>query len=137
LNFLEVESPSPIAHEGTAYVRTPVAWNMPAERIDHITELRRQEQARMNAYMEENGCLMHFLAEELSDPQAAPCGKCANCTGERLGAAYPAELAQEAARFLEHLTLPIEPRRQWPQGGAFEGGGHPFPERPWTGTHSF
>lgn len=121
LKFLEVESPSPIMHEGSAYVRTPVVWTMPADRIEHITELRRQEQIRMNAYMEEDGCLMQFLAEELSDPQAAPCGKCANCTGERLGATYSAELAEEAARFLEHLSLPIEPRKQWPQGATFEG----------------
>jgi ATP-dependent DNA helicase RecQ len=120
LKFLEVESPSPITHESGAYVRTPVAWAMPAERIERITQLRRQEQARMNAYMEAEGCLMQFLAEELSDPEAAPCGKCANCTGERLGAAYPAQLAEEAARFLEHLSLPIEPRKQWPQGGTFE-----------------
>jgi ATP-dependent DNA helicase RecQ len=74
LKFLEVESPAPIAHEGSAYVRTPVVWAMPTERIQHITDLRRQEQARMNAYIEEDGCLMQFLAEDLSDPQAAPCG---------------------------------------------------------------
>jgi ATP-dependent DNA helicase RecQ len=121
LKFLAVESPSPIAHEDTAYVRTPVVWTMPTERIEHITELRRQEQIRMKAYMEEDGCLMQFLAEELSDPQAAPCGKCANCTGEWLGAAYPGELAEEAARFLEHLSLPIEPRKQWPTAATFEG----------------
>jgi ATP-dependent DNA helicase RecQ len=120
LKFLEVESPSPIAHEGSAYVRTPVVWTMPTERIEHITELRRQEQTRMNAYMETDSCLMQFLAEELSDPQAAPCGKCANCAGERLGAAYPAELAEQAAQFLEHLSLPIEPRKQWPAGVTFE-----------------
>ena len=120
LKFLEVESPSPIAHENAEYARTPVVWAMPAGRIEHITELRRQEQLRMNAYVETRGCLMQFLAEELSDPQAAPCGKCANCTGEGLGAAYPAELAQEAARFLEHLSLVIEPRRQWPSGATFE-----------------
>jgi ATP-dependent DNA helicase RecQ len=121
LKFLEVESPSPIAREGTAYVRTAVVWTMPAGRVEHITELRRQEQIRINAYMEADGCLMQFLAEELSDPRAARCGKCANCTGERLGATYPAELAEEAARFLEHLSLPIEPRKQWPAGGTFEG----------------
>jgi ATP-dependent DNA helicase RecQ len=94
---------------------------MPAGRIEHITELRRQEQARMNAYMNADGCLMQFLAKELSDPEAAPCGKCANCAGEGLGAAYPAELAEEAARFLERLSLPIEPRKQWPTGATFEG----------------
>lgn len=121
LKFLEVESPSPIAHEGTAYVRTPVAWTMPTERIEHITELRRQEQIRMQAYIDADGCLMQFLAQELSDPQAAPCGKCANCTRERLGADDPAGLAEQAAQFLEHLSLPIEPRKQWPSGATFEG----------------
>jgi ATP-dependent DNA helicase RecQ len=94
---------------------------MPTQRIDHITQLRSEEQIRMNAYMAEERCLMQFLAEELSDPQAAPCGKCANCTGERLGAVYPAELAEGAARFLEHLSLPIKPRKQWPQSATFEG----------------
>ena len=121
LKFLEVESPSPITHEGTAYVRTPVAWVMPAERIERITQLRRQEQARMRAYMEAAGCLMQFLAEELSDPEAAPCGKCADCTGERLGATYPAYLGEGAARFLERLSLIIEPRKLWPQMATFEG----------------
>jgi ATP-dependent DNA helicase RecQ len=120
LKFLEVESPSPITHEGTAYVRTPVAWAMPAERIERITQLRRQEQARMRAYMEAEGCLMQFLAEELSDPAAAPCGKCANCTGERLLGTYPAQLGEEAARFLERLSLIIEPRKMWPQAATFE-----------------
>jgi ATP-dependent DNA helicase RecQ len=115
LKFLEVESPSPITHEGAVYVRTPVVWAMPAGRIEHITELRRQEQARMNAYIEAKGCLMQFLAEELSDPQAVPCGKCVNCTGERLGSAYPVGLAAEAARFLEHLSLPIEPGSSGPR----------------------
>jgi ATP-dependent DNA helicase RecQ len=71
--------------------------------------------------MEAEGCLMQFLAEELSDPAAAPCGKCANCTGERLLGTYPAQLGEEAARFLERLSLIIEPRKMWPQAATFEG----------------
>jgi ATP-dependent DNA helicase RecQ len=121
IKFLELESPSPIAHEPEGYVRAPVDWTMPVERIERITELRRQEQARMNAYLASDGCLMQLLALDLNDPHAAPCGKCANCTGQRLGAAYPPELAEEAARFLERLSLPIKPRKQWPQGETFEG----------------
>lgn len=121
IKFLELESPSPIAHEPEGYVRAPVDWTMPVERIERITELRRQEQARMNAYLASDGCLMQFLALDLNDPHAAPCGKCANCTGQRLGASYPPELAEEAARFLERLSLPIKPRKQWPQGETFEG----------------
>jgi ATP-dependent DNA helicase RecQ len=121
LKFLELESPSPVAREGTAYVRTPVRWTMPVERIERITQLRRREQSRMKAYMEARGCLMQFLAEELSDPEAAPCGKCANCTGDRVGAAYAADLAEEAARFLECLSLSFDLKKQWPQGSMFEG----------------
>jgi ATP-dependent DNA helicase RecQ len=75
----------------------------------------------MDAYLACGGCLMHFLAMDLNDPYAAPCGKCANCTGQRLGANFSQGLAEEAARFLARLSLPIEPRKQWPQGGSFEG----------------
>lgn len=75
----------------------------------------------MNEYLASGGCLMEFLARELSDPDAAPCGKCANCTGQGLGAAYPEQLAQEALQFLGRLSLPIEPRKQWPASAHFEG----------------
>jgi ATP-dependent DNA helicase RecQ len=121
IKFLELESPSPIAHEPSGYVRAPVNWTMPEERIERITNLRRQEQARMNDYLAAGRCLMEFLAQDLNDPAAAACGQCANCTGLRLSATYPQELAEEATRFLERLSLLIEPRKQWLQGGTFEG----------------
>ena len=121
LKFLSLESPAPVQRDGGGFVRTAIRWDMPVERIERITLLRRQEQARMNAYLATSGCLMKFLAEELNDPDAAQCGKCANCTGKRLGAAYPPKLAEEAARFLEFLNQPIEPRKLWPGGTSFEG----------------
>jgi len=121
ITFLELESPSPILYERGGYLRAPVSWIMPVEHIERITELRRQEQARMNAYLASDGCLMRFLAQDLNDPHAAACGKCSNCTGHRLGADYPKDLAEEAVRFLDRLSLPIEPRKLWPQGSSFEG----------------
>jgi ATP-dependent DNA helicase RecQ len=120
LKFLSLESPAPVQRDGLGFVRTAVRWKMPVERIERITLLRREEQARMNAYLATPGCLMQFLSEELNDPDAARCGKCANCTGKRLGAAYPQNLAAEAARFLEGLNQPIEPRKMWPAGASFE-----------------
>ncbi len=120
LKFLSLESPAPVQRDGSGFVRTAVRWEMPVERIEKITLLRRQEQARMNAYLATPGCLMQFLSEELNDPDAARCGKCANCTGKRLGAAYSRDLAEEAARFLESLNQPIEPRKMWPAGASFE-----------------
>lgn len=121
LKFLSLESPAPVQRDGNGFVRTAVRWKMPVERIDRITNLRREEQARMNVYLATEKCLMQFLAEELNDPDAARCGKCANCTGKRLGAGYCLELAEEAGRFLERLNQPIEPRKLWPGGASFEG----------------
>jgi ATP-dependent DNA helicase RecQ len=120
LEFLLLESPAPLQRDGAAYARTAVRWRMPVDRIERITNLRREEQARMNDYLGSKQCLMQFLSSELSDPHANRCGKCANCSGVRLGVAYSAELAEKAIRFLDRLGLPIEPRKQWPAGASFE-----------------
>ena len=117
LKFLVLESPAPIQKTPSAsYVLNPVRWQMPANRIDRVTHLRRQEQKRMRIYMNSRDCLMQFLAEELNDPNAAPCGKCANCTGQILSEEYPDELAQAAVDFLGRLENPIQPRKRWPVG---------------------
>ncbi len=121
LKFLSLESPAPIAWTPDGYARTPVQWAMPLEVVERITGVRRREQERMREYIASRGCLMQFLAEELSDPAAAPCGKCAVCDPGRLGPDFPRELADSATEFLDHLDVPIEPRRQWPAGMEFEG----------------
>ena len=120
LKFLLLESPAPIQRipsgRGSAYVLNPVRWQMPTDRIERITNLRRQEQERMGIYMNNRQCLMQFLAEELNDPNAAPCGKCVNCTGQLLPEDYPEDLAQAAAEFLNRLENVILPRKKWPAG---------------------
>jgi ATP-dependent DNA helicase RecQ len=62
---------------------------MPVDRIERITNLRRGELERMQAYMGSQDCLMQFLAEELNDPDAGPCGKCVNCAGRLRPEDYP------------------------------------------------
>jgi len=120
LKFLLLQSPAPIQRipsgRGSAYVLNPVRWQMPMDRIERITNLRRQEQERMGIYMNTRDCLMQFLAEELSDPNAAPCGKCANCAGQLLPEGHPEDLAQAAAEFLNRLENVILPRKRWPAG---------------------
>jgi ATP-dependent DNA helicase RecQ len=116
LKFLLLESPAPIQKIPSGYVLNPVRWQMPMDRIERITNLRRQEQGRMNVYMNSRGCLMRFLAEELNDPNAGPCGKCANCAGQVLPEDYPEDLAQAAVQFLDHLENPVPPRKVWPAG---------------------
>jgi ATP-dependent DNA helicase RecQ len=121
LRFLVLESPAPVQKTDSGYVLNPVRWEMPIDRIERITNLRRQEQERMGLYMASQDCLMEFLAGELNDPNAEPCGKCVNCTGHLLEQDYPAALAQVALDFLDRLENPIEPRKRWPPGLADHG----------------
>jgi ATP-dependent DNA helicase RecQ len=116
LKFLLLESPAPIQKMESGYVLNPVRWQMPIDRMEAITRLRRQEQERMKAYMRSEDCLMQFLAEELNDPGAEPCGKCVNCAGHLLSESYPATRARAAVEFLGRLEIEIEPRKQWPRG---------------------
>jgi ATP-dependent DNA helicase RecQ len=114
--FLLLESPAPIQKTPAGFVLNPVRWQMPVERIERITNLRRDEQERMRLFMDSEDCLMQFLAEELNDPNAGPCGKCANCAGQLLSGGYPQDLAQAAVEFLARQDNPIPPRKQWPAG---------------------
>ena len=116
LKFLLLESPAPVQKIAGGYTLNPVSWTMPVDRIAGITNLRRWEQDRMRAYMASRDCLMQFLAEELNDPEAAPCGKCANCAGHLLPEEFPPGLAHAAVEFLNLSERPIEPRRMWPPG---------------------
>ena len=59
---------------------------------------------------------MEFLAEELNDPDAGPCGKCLSCAGRLLPEDYPQDLAQAAVEFLYHQEYAIQPRKRWPPG---------------------
>ena len=59
---------------------------------------------------------MRFLRELLDDAEAADCGRCDNCTGERRSIQTD-DTALEAARL--HIYRPgvsLNPRQQWPTG---------------------
>lgn len=116
LKFLLLESPAPIQKVAGGYVLNPVRWKMPVDRIERITNLRREEQRQMSAYMASQDCLMQFLAEALNDQDPEPCGRCAACTGALLPEDVPEDLAQAAVRFLDRLENPIDPRKRWPAG---------------------
>jgi ATP-dependent DNA helicase RecQ len=114
LKVLEVDGA--VARERGGYVRTDEAWTFPAERIEHVTALRRHEQDAMRRYARHDGCLMEFVRRELDDPQAAPCGRCMRCIGEPLVVAPPQALRVAAREHLRGFDLVVEPRKQWPSG---------------------
>jgi ATP-dependent DNA helicase RecQ len=121
LKFLLLESPAPIQKSAQGYARNPVRWEMPRARIERILALRRAEQERMQEFMMTEECLMQFLSRELNDPEAGQCGKCVNCSPPVLDTNVSPELVNAANEFLNNLSIPIEPRKQWPSGMTFEG----------------
>ena len=123
LKFMSVESPSPIARDGSKYKLTPAAslYAIDQERIDAITALRKDEQAQMHAYMRHNGCLMAFLQIALDDPNPSYCGKCMNCAPlSKVSDQCEPAMVSRSRDFLKNLDLKIEPRKQWPYAGIFQ-----------------
>jgi ATP-dependent DNA helicase RecQ len=114
LKVLEVEGV--VTRTRGSYSRSAEPWEYPTERVERITALRRAEQQAMRDYASSSGCLMEFLRRELDDPEAEPCGRCMNCTGDRPSAEVDPALRAAALDVLRSWELTIEPRRQWPSG---------------------
>jgi ATP-dependent DNA helicase RecQ len=91
-------------------------WAYDADRYARVAAERAREQQAMLEYAATSGCRMEYLRRQLDDPEAAPCGRCDNCTGRKWPESVP-ETAQAAAR--DHLLRPgveIQPRKMWPTG---------------------
>ena len=114
IELLSLESPAPIAKEGTKWQLTAVNlsdefW----ERADRLTRLRREEQRQMREYVELKAGHMEFLIRALD--------------GEP-GAVHPPNLPplpmkaapgllKDAVTFLRRTSLPVDSRKRWPTGG--------------------
>jgi ATP-dependent DNA helicase RecQ len=114
LKVLEVEGAVERADGG--WRRTLQPWRYDSERTETVTALRRAEQAAMREYATTTECRMQYVRRALDDHAADPCGRCDNCTGTRFEVVLDAGVVAEAAAFLRHTKLEIEPRRQWPSG---------------------
>ncbi len=72
----------------------------------------------MRDYAATDECLMEFLRRQLDDPDAAPCGRCANCTGEQPTVSLDREMVGRALAHLRGTDLLIDPRKMWAAGVA-------------------
>ncbi|WP_106192714.1 RecQ family ATP-dependent DNA helicase [Umezawaea tangerina] len=93
-------------------------WSYDAERYDRIGEARQVEQQAMLDYLGTSGCRMEFLLRQLDDPSAKPCGRCDNCTGERVSAEVSSGAATVARERLMRPGVDVAPRKLWPSGMA-------------------
>jgi len=113
LKLLGVENPAPVIKDGSRWHRTPVHYQMDHNRIAHLTGQRKQEWEEVQTYLVDTGCKMTFLRRALDDPDPTPCGKCAPCIGQPL-IDQPVDrgLVHQAATFLKHAEMVIEPKVQ-------------------------
>ena len=109
--LLSLESPAPIAKQGTKWQLTAVDlsegfW----ERAERLTALRHEEQRQMQEYVRLESGHMEFLIRALDgDP-----GTVRPPDLPPLPTEVEPGLLQEAVTFLRRTSLPIEPRQQWP-----------------------
>jgi ATP-dependent DNA helicase RecQ len=91
-------------------------WTYDAERYERVAAERSREQQAMLDYIDTTGCRMEFLRRQLDDPEAAPCGRCDNCTGHSWSSDVPEAAAGAARERLARPGVEVEPRRMWPSG---------------------
>lgn len=114
LLLLSLESPSPIAKQGSKWTLT--AANLSDEfwqRAERLTALRQTEQAQMQEYAQLQNGHMEFLIRALDgDPDSYHAPNLAP-----LSSTVDERVAREAVAFLRRTSLPLEPRKRWPPGG--------------------
>lgn len=113
--LLALESPAPIAKQGTKWLLTASTLNAGFwERAERLTALRRGEAQQMQEYVDlPFGQHMGFLIRALD-------GDDINVPAPRLpelNSVLNEDLVNRAIAFLRRTSLPIEPRKQWPAGG--------------------
>ncbi|WP_241023640.1 RecQ family ATP-dependent DNA helicase [Burkholderia sp. Ac-20365] len=114
LKLLVVEPRSPVMRIDGAWYRTANPYQFDRVRIEHLTHQREAEWEQMKDYLENESCLMRFLAGALDDPAANACGRCAVCLGNPV---LPVEIERAtkiaAQRFVRHSEMPLELKKQW------------------------
>lgn len=98
------------------WVATGNPWYYDAPRYARVRQARQREQDAMLAYQHTNTCRMVFLASELDDTTARPCGICDVCAGPWYPTGFNPALTEQAGSALARVGVPIEPRGMWPTG---------------------
>ncbi|WP_299305063.1 ATP-dependent DNA helicase RecQ [uncultured Brachybacterium sp.] len=112
------------------WIATGTPWAYDGPRYEKVARARREEQQAMLEYERlESGdpqqCRMLFLARQLDDDTAAPCGRCDVCagpwypapgTGSGVASTGKGSAAEQVSALLERVGVPVAPRAQWPQG---------------------
>lgn len=116
--LLSLEAPAPIAKQGSKWQLTAASLSEAFwERAERLTALRRDEHQQMQDYVSlPYGAHMGYLISALDgDPSVATAPAL-----PPLPAAVDVGLVRAAVAFLRRTSLPIEPRKRWPDGSMLQ-----------------
>jgi ATP-dependent DNA helicase RecQ len=123
LKCLSVLEPSPVVKVGSAWNRTPQAYDHDHVRDRELKKRREEERARFVTFATSPGCYMQQVRQELNDSLAEPCGQCSNCLGaDVVPTGYEDDTLAAAQRFLDESEFDFEPRKRWESGALPEYG---------------
>jgi ATP-dependent DNA helicase RecQ len=120
LKVLEVEGA--VERAGGGWQRTLRPWSYDEERVSRVTAARRSEQAAMREYATTRRCRMMFIRRQLDDDTATECGRCDVCGGWSLDVPLDPAVVAEAAEFIRHRSIDLDPRKLWPGGAGLPSG---------------
>src|SRR4051812_48749133 len=98
------------------WIATGEPWTYDADRYAKVAAVREAEQQAMRDYIAGDGCRLEFLRRQLDDPDAAPCGRCDNCTGRRWSVAVSDVSVQASRAEIVRPGVEVDPRAMWPSG---------------------
>jgi ATP-dependent DNA helicase RecQ len=98
------------------WIATGEPWMYDAERYAKVAAVREAEQQAMRDYLATDGCRLEFLRRQLDDPEAAPCGRCDNCTGRRWSVDLSDDVVRASRAEITRPGVEVEPRSMWPSG---------------------
>ncbi len=113
LDFLEHEEA--IYRDNYKYYLSLKKYIYNEEHYNEITAQRKKEYEQLQALTEIKTCYSKYIVSCLDDLSAHDCGNCANCLHSDL-ISTNLDLAdkERALRYLNSITLPITPRKRWP-----------------------
>ena len=98
------------------WLSTGQPWQYDEDRYERVRATRRAEEQSMLDYVRTPDCRMQFLRRTLDDEAAGRCGRCDRCGGVQLEVKVVESDVESAGQVLSRPGVPVEARRQWPNG---------------------
>ncbi len=98
------------------WLSTGQPWQYDEDRYERVRATRRAEEQSMLDYVRTPDCRMQYLRRTLDDDAAERCGRCDRCGGVQLEVKVVESDVESAGQVLSRPGVPVEARRQWPNG---------------------